>query len=352
MQSLDARLVSSLYGAVLEPDHGQHELAQVSADLLNPELTTAHVPSGTNEDRAAYGPTPIARPLPRDHRDARTGQRPARTIGSPNLRSAQDFHPTLHADAEQARPYHRDTAGISALLRDAGETRCAETLLPHLGNCLAIQRKLQGLESRTRLLETALDSLRVGILIVAPGGEILHSNAQAEAYFHASCPLLAKQGRLHARQPVADRRLCELLVLATGSKRCAGGTQAGTLTLTTDGQRAPVRVLVAPLYGTSPPAPAVVLLSKDEVMSHNTAQFVLQGMNLTPTEIRCAALLAQGHSIDDIAQRLPARRNTVRCHLRNMFLKTGVKTQTALVAMLHRQIAAFDLAVAQTMATE
>lgn len=352
LQSLDAKLVSSLYKAGLDPGQTRQETAQARTQRLSPELTTTPVPVTVNEDRIAYRPTPLRSAVICEHSDTHAARHPPRTNASTGSSGAQSFWPMPHAEEARPQSDDRDRAGISALSRDSTEPRIGETLRAHVGNCIAVQSKLQNLENHLRLLDMALHSLRMGIVLVAPGGEILHSNAQAEMYFQPSWPLLAKQGRLHARQPSADRHLRELIVLASGSKRCAEGTQPGTLTLAADGTRALVRVLVAPLYGTSPPAPAVVLLSKDETLSQDTAQFVLKGMNLTPTETRCAALLAQGHSIDEIAQRLPAQRNTVRCHLRNMFLKTGAKTQTALVAMLHRQIAAFGLTVTPTVANQ
>jgi DNA-binding CsgD family transcriptional regulator len=55
---------------------------------------------------------------------------------------------------------------------------------------------------------------------------------------------------------------------------------------------------------------------------------------LTPAEVRVALLLKTGLAISDIAGALRVQRNTIRFHLKNIFLKTGTHRQAALVAFL------------------
>jgi DNA-binding CsgD family transcriptional regulator len=56
--------------------------------------------------------------------------------------------------------------------------------------------------------------------------------------------------------------------------------------------------------------------------------------DLTPTEARLAAMLAQGHSLEDYARNRAVTVNAGRFLLKNIFAKTGVSRQAELVALL------------------
>ena len=58
----------------------------------------------------------------------------------------------------------------------------------------------------------------------------------------------------------------------------------------------------------------------------------------TDTEARCANLLREGLSVEEIAATLNVARATVRVHLQSLFRKTDTRRQGELVARLHRGI--------------
>ena len=59
-----------------------------------------------------------------------------------------------------------------------------------------------------------------------------------------------------------------------------------------------------------------------------------QHFRLTKAESVVAALIAEAHSVPEAAQRLGVSVHTVRTHLRNVFTKTGVNRQSALVRLV------------------
>jgi DNA-binding CsgD family transcriptional regulator len=62
---------------------------------------------------------------------------------------------------------------------------------------------------------------------------------------------------------------------------------------------------------------------------------VLSGLfDLTPSEARVARMIAGGKSVENIAVEFGISLETVRSHLKKVFLKTGVSRQSELVAML------------------
>lgn len=57
---------------------------------------------------------------------------------------------------------------------------------------------------------------------------------------------------------------------------------------------------------------------------------------LTERERTVLALLAEGHSNAQIAQRLRLKENTIKYHLQNLYLKLGVSNRTEAAAYYHR----------------
>ena len=83
---------------------------------------------------------------------------------------------------------------------------------------------------------------------------------------------------------------------------------------------------------------ALVLLREIELDAAATDQ-LQRRFGLTKAEARLAIELAEGHSIDDVADRRGLRRTTLRAQLREVFAKTGVTRQASLVAMVWRMVA-------------
>ncbi len=57
------------------------------------------------------------------------------------------------------------------------------------------------------------------------------------------------------------------------------------------------------------------------------------GQPLTPRELEIVALVAEGLTNREVAQRLYLSHNTVKVHLRNIFVKTGVASRTELTRL-------------------
>ncbi len=55
---------------------------------------------------------------------------------------------------------------------------------------------------------------------------------------------------------------------------------------------------------------------------------------LTPAQLRLAGLILDGRSLVDAARALRVSQNTARTHLRRMFDRTGVHSQSALIVVL------------------
>ena len=92
--------------------------------------------------------------------------------------------------------------------------------------------------------------------------------------------------------------------------------------------------------GEGPGSPrASVYVTMAEELDPGQKEILQQLFNFTPSEAKVAIALANGLSLDDIADELCVSRNTLRTHLRSAFQKTGVNQQSALVSLVLRSVA-------------
>ncbi|MEQ8659465.1 MAG: type II toxin-antitoxin system Phd/YefM family antitoxin [Gammaproteobacteria bacterium] len=69
------------------------------------------------------------------------------------------------------------------------ERHALQELLPHIRNGLRIQRELDAFRARVACLETALDQLAPGVLLLDAEGRVIYANAAAEAAFRRSAEI-------------------------------------------------------------------------------------------------------------------------------------------------------------------
>jgi DNA-binding CsgD family transcriptional regulator len=79
---------------------------------------------------------------------------------------------------------------------------------------------------------------------------------------------------------------------------------------------------------------ALLMFSSVQLQSAPDAGLLCQAFGLTPAQARLARHLATGASLDAAAARLGVRKETVRNHLKQIFLRTGTCRQGELVALL------------------
>ena len=82
-----------------------------------------------------------------------------------------------------------------------------------------------------------------------------------------------------------------------------------------------------------------VFIRDPERKSQASSELLRQLFGFTPAEATLALLLANGLTLDEAADELHIRKNTIRAHLRSIFTKTGVTRQTTLVRLLLSSVA-------------
>ena len=183
----------------------------------------------------------------------------------------------------------------------------------------------------------ALDAVDVGAIAVDHNGRILRMNARAEAI----CPsvLTIREGAMRARHAKAAPAF-ERLVLQASSPNTTADLDFTDVVALPRQDRRPVAARAVPLKGAAQDifqlAKAIVLLIDPDNRRRADAGFLSRVFGMTASEARVAERLARGESVAEIAATMNISVETVRTHLKAVFLKTGTRRQAELSALLGR----------------
>lgn len=227
--------------------------------------------------------------------------------------------------------------------------RC-RVLLPHLRQALQMSNELQRQESLGGLYSSAIGRLAVGAIVLDASGRVLEQNLMANEILASGDGLKLVGGRLEAFYPADNRALHDLIRAAFALQRSGKPAVLDALAVARPSGRLGLGVVVdvlpqGQLVADGSQPVAVLYVRDPESPMLGAADVIKQLFNLTPSETAVALKLADGASLDKVAEDLDIRRNTARAHLRSIFSKTGVRRQTELVRVLLNSVAALRASV-------
>ncbi|MBI1980629.1 MAG: helix-turn-helix transcriptional regulator [Methylocystis sp.] len=207
-----------------------------------------------------------------------------------------------------------------------------DALRPHLARAglLAARWRLERLRSATEALAT----LGVPAAILDVEGRVLAANALIEEL--ASHHVWMPRDRIALIEPAADkllrRAIADLGNPAAASVRSfpskGSGDRPAVMHLI------PVTGNARDLFGGGLGVLAVTPLARPVALNPALVQSLF---DLTPTEARVAGSLAEGLTLDQIAERHNVKLSTVRSQVKSVFAKTGSNRQSQIVALLAAQ---------------
>lgn len=228
-----------------------------------------------------------------------------------------------------------------------------DRLLPHMSR--ACRLGLQNFVYSTQALvgHLMVDKLRQPVVLMTPGGEIMHTNDAAAQLLRATRMVRIEDGRLQLPPEHASaffRRCADLergIKSVQGTHDTAQAEAGGRFHSMRMAWQDPATGRQESLYaffslllpqasmGVFGLRPVVMLLiyhpdSAPEIDS--TLLFTVFG--LTPAESRVARLLAQGLALKEIAGQLGTQHDTVRKQLRAIYEKTATNRQHDLIRLL------------------
>ena len=160
-------------------------------------------------------------------------------------------------------------------------------------------------------------------------GRILWASHPAPGTLEADDDLVVRGGVLHFRDRRIDRQLREALAWV-GTLNTGYQPRQGSRPIVVEaGEGLPTKV-----YWLMAEAGMILFGFGERQLDERRLGLAAWVYRLSPAQQRVAALIADGLSLAEIAERLAITSNTVRTHLDRIFDKTGVRTQSALVRIL------------------
>lgn len=217
------------------------------------------------------------------------------------------------------------------------EARRLSLLLPHLAHAIEMQRPFQLLMRRFGSVLAVLDLLGIGVVIAREHGDVIVSNREAQRIFAARDGLgVAPRGRIAAVDEEADARLRSALQAAERAARLETPGFSATVEVPRRTAGDPYLVDVVPLrdaaddLGSDFRGVLLIVVDPDhrEMIS---IQGLAQSYGLTPAETRVCAMIAQGLTLQEIADSRGVSFDTVKSQSRAIYAKTNTGNRRGLV---------------------
>ena len=228
-----------------------------------------------------------------------------------------------------------------------GESDFLQAVLPHLVRAVQMRQLLGEASRQQALVEAALHQLRFGVLLTDAQARPLFVNRMAEHHIAASNGALSLSlCGLKTRHPEDAARLCRLVADAASTTAGKGLGTGGELRIAC-GDGSFLQLCVVPLSrecldsGSAAPSARAAIFIACPGSIHLPWRRVAICYGLTQMEAKLAVQLANGVSLEEVAEHLGISIHTARTHLKAVFAKTGARRQPGLVAMLLQGVLAF-----------
>jgi DNA-binding CsgD family transcriptional regulator len=211
-------------------------------------------------------------------------------------------------------------------------------LLPHLRRAVTINDLIDMKSLERQALGATLDSIAIGVVIVAGGGRILYANEAAHVMLDARSPIIASGGCLAALHAEVTGELMKAIELAHEDEGRLGAAGIGVPLMHRDVAAATAHVL--PLARGNlrtrlvPQAAAAVFIARAGTPLAVDLGTVARIFGLTPAETRQLDQMMAGATLAEAAAALGVSKATARTHREHIFAKMGVSRRSDLVALV------------------
>lgn len=215
------------------------------------------------------------------------------------------------------------------------------TLAPHMTRAISIHRQMLAVTTQQQWALTALDQLKLGVLLLDERGKPGFINQKAEQLLSSGCGLSLCGGQLNLANALESARLQRFIAnaaLAASGYRCAAGGSLRSI----NPVGTALQIQVIPLardkserpWGLALPGSCVAVFVSVTGCAHLRVESLSALYGLTTAEAKLASLLVDGLSLEQAAASLGVSIQTLRSQLKAVFAKTQVSRQAELVARL------------------
>jgi len=369
-QRLFSYLIGEVYEASQEPAHWQNVLRLIARMTGSDSASLAYCDQGRNKVRLAFS-TGWSEPTLREYNESWGKLDPMFELNRQMVpigvaRACHQMVPDreeLESRSPEFYDWFKKHGGYyiaRATLFKEGDQQAAITLhrgrqqgrwsnrrmqlltelMPHIQRAVKIQRRFARLETQANALQTGLDKMVMGVVLFDRHGPVVHLNPMANAIIRQHPAVKLHGDRLIATHPEDGRRLSQLLALAA-QETATGNLEPRALGLRCAGNQGILPVLVTAVKPVAnlcdPEANRIraAMYFSDPMHSHPMSPDTLvEAYGLTAAEAWVAIGIANGLSVEEVAEQGGTSINTARSQLRSIFRKTETSRQTELVKLL------------------
>lgn len=249
--------------------------------------------------------------------------------------------------AHESRPI----AGIAIYRREGGrafepeDMELLDALVPHFSRAYAIHAQLTNTRHERTALTEVIDRLPMGVILVDAGGRAILKNRSVERILALQDGFRLERGRPCVDDPRENRALQTVIAEVAKARPEPGEPGGGALCVSRPSGRRSFALWVGSLLKSSPEnrtdeAKAILFIADPEGGQISTTVALESLYQLTRAEAELVRLLAEGYSLDQVAQTRGVTMNTVRSQLKQVFCKTDTSRQGELVHLVLTGVAA------------
>lgn len=219
-----------------------------------------------------------------------------------------------------------------------------ERITPHLQRATHIYARLSRATSERDLYAGAVDQLTVATIILDERGQLLNTNALAQALLDERSGLSLKDQHLHVGGRGLNRLFQEALATVIHAQQRGETSVVRALRIPRDGERSDLGLVIRPIpvsdWGEGQGTPcAAVFISDPDLRESASQQTLGELFGLTPAEANLAILLSRGLSLAEASESQNISQHTARAQLKSIFAKTGASRQAELVRLVLKSVA-------------
>lgn len=195
-----------------------------------------------------------------------------------------------------------------------------------------------------QILRQVLNQLGLATLVVSHDLDVAFLSTAAKNILDQADGLLLTNNQLQTSMVLENGRLKKLLDEAVKAGAKNGGRSTDGIDVemyvSRPSKKQPLHLRMVPVISAHPVSTesgqVIILISDLEANFTGLIKRLQDNFHLTPRECECALMLAEGEPLGEIAGHMHISEQTIREHLKHMFLKMQVNKQHELVAKLLR----------------
>ena len=199
-----------------------------------------------------------------------------------------------------------------------------------------VQDRLALSELQVRWSQSAMDRLAFGVLLLDGSARVQFANRSARQLLAEPGELSITDDCLVAATALYAKRLTALLARVLGGEPAETGRSAALLRVPFGAQDEVLELLVASVTPTcgSPSETAVGLLYPPKSGAATPTRVLKSLYGLTEAESKVVHRLLRGRTVEQASDDLGVAQDTIRQHLKSIFVKVGTTRQSDLIAAL------------------